>query len=208
MPRNPTGQQPSGDGQGQLAAIVLAAGESTRMGSNKLLLPWRDTTVLGQTLANVGATTIRTTIVVTGHNPEPIAAQAADAGFQVIHNPDYANGMLSSVQAAVRNLSSETEAVLIILGDQPMIGAAIIQALVNAYHHTNHGLVAPYYHGRRGNPVLIDRRYFEELLILPAGSAPRALVERHPDDIMAVVVDDESVLYDLDKPEDYERFKP
>lgn len=202
------GQPPSGDSQGQLAAIVLAAGESTRMGSNKLLLPWRDTTVLGQTLANVGATTIRTVIVVTGKNPEPIAALATNAGFQAVHNPDYANGMLSSVQAAVRYLPSEVQAVLIILGDQPMVSPTVIEALVDAYRHTDHGLVAPFFRGRRGNPVLIDRRYFEELLNLLAGLAPRVLLERHPDDIMAVAVDTETILQDLDKPEDYARFRP
>ncbi|HNS40490.1 MAG TPA: nucleotidyltransferase family protein, partial [Promineifilum sp.] len=188
--------------------VVLAAGESSRMGRNKLLLPWRDTTVLGQTLANMKASAVTDILVVTGHEREKAAAIAGDLAVRALHNDSYAKGMLTSAQAAVRHLPAATEAALVVLGDQPMVGPAIIDALLQAYAGSPRGLIAPVYRGRRGNPVLIDRRYFAELLALPPEAAPRALLQRHAGDIHYVEFDDDAILHDLDRPEDYERLRP
>jgi len=193
----------------RVAAVVLAAGESRRMGRNKLLLPWGNTTVLGRTLANVHAIGFHDVVVVTGHEREGITSEAGQSGsICLVHNQDYAKGMLASVQAAVHLLSESVEAVLVILGDQPMVGPAILDQLLAAYAAGPQGLVAPTYHGRRGNPVLIDRRYFAELLALPSNSAPRLLLDRHADDLRLLEVTDEAILHDLDRPEDYERWRP
>ena len=108
----------------------------------------------------------------------------------------------------VRALPASAEAILVMLGDQPMVTTDTIDRLLHAYAATPAGLVAPYYAGRRGNPVIIDRRYFDELLALPADAAPRALLARHTDDLLAVAVEDEAVLIDLDRPEEYERRRP
>jgi molybdenum cofactor cytidylyltransferase len=115
--------------------------------------------------------------------------------------------MLASVQTAVRALPSFIEAMLVILGDQPMVEAPIIDELLRAYAAGPQGLVAPTYRGARGNPVLIDRRYFAELLALPLDAAPRALLERHADDLRLVEVDSEAILIDLDRPEEYVRWR-
>ncbi len=207
----------------RVTAVVLAAGESRRMGTNKLLLPWGETTVLGRTLANVGAAAVHDVLLVTGHERERVEAMIARAweathadevgsvsGGQLptLFNHDYANGMLTSVQAAVRALPASADAILVMLGDQPMVTADTIDRLLYAYAATPAGLVAPYCGGRRGNPVLIDRRYFDELLALPADAAPRVLLARHTDDLLAVEVEDEAVLIDLDRPEEYERRRP
>lgn len=192
----------------RVTAIVLAAGESRRMGRNKLLLPWGETTVLAQTLANVQAAGAHDLVVVTGHESDRIAPLAAPAGAPIIHNSDYAQGMLSSVQTAVRSLPAAVDAVLVVLGDQPMVAPAIIDRLLAAYAASTAGLVAPAYLGQRGNPVLIDRRHFTELLALPPDDAPRALLQRHPGDLLLMPVDDEAILHDLDRPEDYERWRP
>ncbi len=207
----------------RVTAVVLAAGQSRRMGTNKLLLPWGETTVLGRTLANVGAAAVHDLLLVTGHERERVEATAArewaaaraDAlgiasGGQLptVYNRDYANGMLASVQAAVRALPASAAAILVVLGDQPMVTTDTIDRLLHAYAATPAGLVAPYYDGRRGNPVIIDQRYFDELLALPADAAPRALLARHTDDLLAVAVEDEAVLLDLDRPEEYERRRP
>ena len=193
----------------RVAAVVLAAGESRRMGCNKLLLPWDNTTVLGQTLDNVRAGAFDSMIVVTGHESEKVVRETGKFESIIkVHNLDYAKGMLTSVQAAVRALPDASEAVLVILGDQPMVGPVILDQLLAAYAAGPHGLVAPTFRGRRGNPVLIDRRYFAELLALPPEGAPRLLLERHAHDLRLVEVTDEAILHDLDRPEDYERWRP
>lgn len=213
--------QPVSEVWRRVTAVVLAAGESRRMGRNKLLLPWGEMTVLGRTLDNAQASAAHDVMVVTGHDRDKVEtivirpgrmplgeAAATTAGVQVTHNFDYANGMLTSVQAAVRALSPATEAILVVLGDQPMIEPAIYDRLLAAYAASPAGFVAPTYGDRRGNPVLIDRRHFAELLALPPDAAPRALLARHPDDVLTVAVDSEAVLHDLDRPEEYDRFRP
>ena len=192
----------------RVTAVVLAAGESRRMGRNKLLLPWDDTTVLGRTLANVAASNVADVLVVTGHNRHEIESVASRQDIVTTYNQSYAQGMLSSVQTAIRSLPAAVEAVLIMLGDQPLVPTQLIDELLQAYAASPHGLIAPIYEGRRGNPVIIDRRYFTELLALPEDSAPRALLQRHPDYLLLVEVENDAVLHDLDRPEDYERLRP
>ena len=220
-------EQPVGEVWRRVAAVVLAAGQSRRMGRNKLLLPWGETTVLGRTLDNVRASAVHNVVVVTGHEREKVEAivrrqeppfarsgslgrggASAAGDMQIVTNTDYANGMLASVQSAIPALPPTIDAILVVLGDQPMVGPETINRLLTAYAATPAGLVAPYSGGRRGNPVLIDRRYFAELMALPADAAPRALLARHPDDLLAVPVESEAVLHDLDRPEEYARLRP
>ena len=211
-------EQPVGEVWRRVTAVVLAAGESRRMGRNKLLLPWGESTVLGRTLANVRSAAVHDLMIVTGHEREQVEAIVGEPRrpqeenefpvTRVVPNPDYATGMLSSVQAAVRALPPTTEAILVILGDQPMVGPQTIDRLLTTYAAAPAGFVAPTYGGRRGNPVLIDRRHFAELMALPADAAPRALLARHAGDVLAVAVDSDAVLHDLDRPEEYARFRP
>jgi molybdenum cofactor cytidylyltransferase len=201
-------EQPVREVARRVAAVILAAGESSRMGRNKLHLPWGETTVLGRTLANVRAAAIHSALIVTGHEPEPVRALAAATGLPVVHNPDYRSGMLSSVQAAARQLTPEIDAMLVMLGDQPLVEPSVIERLLHAYAAGPQGLVAPVYRGARGNPVIIDRRYFSELLQLSPGDAPRTLLQRHPEDVRLVEVNSEAILIDLDRPDDYERWRP
>ena len=213
-------ERPVGEVWRRVTAVVLAAGESRRMGRNKLLLPWGETTVVGRTLANVRVSAVHDVVVVTGHEREKVetvvaaaerlhdASDTHTAGPHIVDNIDYANGMLATVQAAVRALPAASEAILVVLGDQPMVGPPTIDRLLTAYAGSPAGLVAPTYDGRRGNPVLIDRRYFAELLTLPPDAAPRVLLARYPDDLLAVPVDSDAILHDLDRPEEYERFRP
>lgn len=191
----------------RVAAVVLAAGESRRMGHNKLLLPWGDTTVLERTLGNMAASGASLVITVVGHERDQTEPMVSRYGSAVL-NQDYAKGMLSSVQAAVRALPAAVEAALVMLADQPLVSPDVIDVLLAAYAANPRGLVAPTYQGRRGNPVIIDRRYFAELLALPPEAAPRALLQRHPEDLLVVEVGSNAVLQDLDRPEDYKRLRP
>lgn len=192
----------------RVGAAVLAAGESRRMGHNKLLLPWQDRTVLEQTVENASGSHLNDYIVATGHQADAIRDLPMLAEARLVHNPDYQQGMLSSVQAAIRQAPADWSAVLVLLGDQPMVGSDIINRILDAYAQRPVGLVVPRFEGRRGNPVLIDRCYFDELLGLPVGSAPRVLLARHPEDIAWVEAGTEAVLADLDRPEDYARWRP
>lgn len=177
------------------------------MGRNKLLLPWDNTTVLDQSLTNVATSGVSSLVTVVGHEQELTRSIAGRYGPTLI-NRGYTKGMLSSAQMAVRALPPSIEAALIMLGDQPLVGPDVINALLAAYAANSRGLVAPAYQGRRGNPVIIDRRYFAELLALPPEAAPRALLQRHPEDVLLVEVASDTVLQDLDRPEDYERLRP
>ncbi|MEZ4646725.1 MAG: nucleotidyltransferase family protein, partial [Chloroflexota bacterium] len=203
-------EQPVREIHRRVAAVVLAAGESRRMGAaNKLLLPWGKTMVLGQVLAEVSGTAVYDTLIITGHEADTVAQIAAAHGMAAVHNPQYAAGeMLSSLQTAVRQLPPHVDAVLVILADQPLVTAAMMELLLAAYWQGTHDLIAPVYQGQRGNPVLIGRRFFPELLALPPGAAPRHLLRRHAAELHLVPMPDDAILLDMDDREAYERIRP
>ena len=193
--------------QRRATAVVLAAGQSKRMGQTKQLLPWGDTTVLGQVLRNVKKSAIHDILVISGHEAEKIEAIATAEGISTIHNPRYEFGeMLSSLQTAVTHLPPHIDAVLVILADQPQVTPSIIDQLLSAYWQGQNKLVAPVFNGQRGNPVLIDRMHFAELLDLPVGAAPRDLLKRYP--VQHVPVEMDAVLKDLDEWATYVRERP
>ena len=192
-----------------VVAVVLAAGEGSRMGHAKQLLPWGDSTLLGQTLHNLRKSSVQQIVVVTGYMAQEVAAIARRAGATVVHNAAYAEGeMLSSLQVAVAQLAPTCEAVLVMLADQPLVEPQVIDSLLAAFAESHEQLIAPVFKGRRGNPVLIGRRHFQELLALPRGAAPRDLLRRHKDAVHLVSVDSDSVLVDIDLPADYEAHRP
>lgn len=193
----------------RVTAVVLAAGESRRMGRPKQLLSWGETTILGRTLHNLQQSDVDDILVVSGHRAEEVAAIAHERGVRTVHNPDYAEGeMLSSLQAALPHLPRKADAVLVMLADQPLVDAPLINAILDAYRDGAADLVAPAYRGRRGNPVLIGRRYFDELATLPWGDAPRTLLRRHAAALHLVPVDSEAILLDIDRPQEYRRRRP
>jgi probable selenium-dependent hydroxylase accessory protein YqeC len=192
----------------RVTAVVLAAGESRRMGQTKQLLPWAGTTVLGQTLHNLQQSAVHDIVVVTGHEAEKVTAVAAAAGVESVYNPDYAAGeMLSSLQTAVRQLATNRVAVLVVLADQPLIGPEIIDLILHAYWQGRGRLIAPVHAGRRGNPVLIDRAYFPPLLALSQGAAPRDLLQQYQAQLHLVEVPSPTILHDLDSPKDYRQWQ-
>lgn len=179
------------------------------MGRAKQLLPWGEGTLLEQTLHNVFTSRVSQVIVVTGYRAADVAAVARHAGASVVHNPDYEAGeMLSSLQVALAHLSDDCQAILVVLADQPLIEAQTIDKLLAVFEQGQSQLIAPTFQGQRGNPVLIGRPYFKELRSLPRGAAPRQLLRRHAAELRLVAVDSESVLLDIDHPDDYEEHRP
>ncbi|MBN1318931.1 MAG: putative selenium-dependent hydroxylase accessory protein YqeC, partial [Anaerolineales bacterium] len=190
-----------------VAAIVLAAGRSLRMKGDvpKQLLPWRGKTVIRQVVDTLSALPLDSVLVVVGHRAEKVTTAVEGTRAQTVLNPDYETGeMLSSAKAGIRALDERIGGCLVVLGDQPWLEPAVVQELLNVYARNPCGLVAPVFQGQRGNPVLIDRRYWPELLALADGLAPRRLLEAHADDVCLVPVETGSIHKDLDTWDDYQ----
>lgn len=190
-----------------IGGIVLAAGLSSRMGQSKPLLPWlNDKTVIEHILEQVQRTTLAQIVVVTGYGGEQVAAKALALGIRALANPDFAQGeMLSSLKVGLLAQPEFISAALVILGDQPRIEASIVQQIIDAYTLGKGEIVAPVYQGQRGHPMLISRRFWDEILALPAGGAPREVIQQHRDVLFRIDVETDSVLSDIDTPEDYAR---
>jgi molybdenum cofactor cytidylyltransferase len=160
--------------------------------------------VLQQVVRSLKASPVDRVLVVLGHRSEEVAATLAGAGAEVVLNPRYREGMLSSVQKGAAAAHPETEWLLIALGDQPWLRPETVSRLLDAAAGSA-GIVVPSYGNRRGHPLLIHRRFREEIAGLPADGGLRELLRRHADAVRHVMVPDEEILRDMDTPEDYRR---
>jgi molybdenum cofactor cytidylyltransferase len=191
-----------------IAAIILAAGMSKRMGQPKLLLPWEGTTVLGKVIKTFKQAGIEYILVVTGGDRELVETNLTELATQFptrsVFNPEFAQAeMLSSLQRGLAALPSEAEAALIGLGDQPQVQARTVRRVCAAFVKSGAPLVVPSYQLRRGHPWLVARSLWGELIKLPPSQSPRSFLQRHASDIYYVNIDTPSILEDLDTPEDY-----
>ena len=185
--------------------MVLAAGESKRMGTPKLLLPFGEKTMIELLLEEVLRSKSDKTMVVLGAEKEKIERIISRLPVTTVVNTRYEEGMLSSIQAGFEALPDEVEAVLVCLGDQPLIPFSVMNKLIDAYKNTKKGIILPIYKKSRGHPILIDMKYKTEIRRVSPNIGLRALVHNHPQDVMEVEVDAPQILKDIDKPEDYMR---
>lgn len=186
-----------------IAAIILAAGRSSRMmGANKLLEKFADKSLIRtavETTIKSGAAPI---FVVIGHQSERIIAEIADLDVQYVVNPDFAEGLSTSLQAGLRALPEEVDGAIVMLGDMPLVTPTVLQKLMDAFRATPECLaVVPSYREKWGNPVLLARPLFYAACKLAGDSGARKLLEMHRDQVVAVIVSDEAVTIDLDTPE-------
>ena len=186
-------------------AIILAAGLSSRMVENKLLLPWTDDQpIISHVLNSYVAAEISTIALVTGRDAERVTTRLTDYPLTFVHNPNYAAGeILSSVKAGLSALPNDLDASFIQPADMPCTSADVIAQL--AAQHEKGFNVAPVYKGRRGHPVLLDRAFWGAVLELPADARPRAVIEKAREQLRLVDVDEKGVVMDLDTPEAYQR---
>jgi molybdenum cofactor cytidylyltransferase len=192
-----------------ISAILLAAGLSRRMGQPKLLLPWGGTTVLGQVVSTFAAAGTKEIVVVTGGAREQVerlmAELATDFPIRGVYNPEYARGeMLSSIQAGLAALDSHTCAALIGLGDQPQVLEDTVRRICAIFVQTRSPLVIPSFQNRRGHPWLAARPLWSKILALPISTTPRQFLNTYTGQVEYVAAD-QSILQDLDTPEDYTR---
>jgi molybdenum cofactor cytidylyltransferase len=195
-----------------IAAVILAAGQSKRMGQPKMLLPWGETTVLRQVLTTFAQIGVSEIVVVTGGAREAVEAEAARSAGKIplrcVHNPDFEGGeMLSSVQAGLAALGPEVAAALIGLGDQPQLSLESARKVVAAAEAPGARLLVPSYNLRRGHPWLVERSLWNEILALQAPQTLRDFLNSQAGGIRYVEAD-QTILKDLDTPEDYQRERP
>jgi molybdenum cofactor cytidylyltransferase len=186
-----------------ISAVVLAAGKSVRMGSQKMLMPWGDTTVLGkviQTLQNAGMDDV---VIVTNAS---IAHSISNLQLPITINN---NGeMLTSIQAGLQTLKPSAEAALICLGDQPQVEEGSVRNVCEAFLKNKSNLVVPSYQMRRGHPWIAARALWDDILALRAGQSMREFMNARANEIEYVNVDTPTILQDVDTPEDYLKYKP
>ena len=207
----------------KIVALVLAAGESRRMGEPKQLLPWGNHTIIEQIVGTLLQSPVDEIVVVVGHRADEVIAKLPNPKYQIpnsnspthphphtpIHaivNPAYRDGMLSSIQCGIASLGADVRAALIVLCDQPQLKAVTVATLRSAFEQSDYGIVVPSYAMRRGHPLLLDvRKYRAEILAINGAPGLQQILRDHPDDILHVPFDDASVLADVDTREDYER---
>lgn len=192
-----------------ISAVVLAAGQSARMGKPKMLLPWGKTTVIGKVISTLTEAGLSDVYVVTGGAQAELEKLLDTHPVHLVFNDQFMNGeMLTSVQVGLSNIEREIDAILIVLGDQPQIETLVVQAVIERYRSTAHELVVPSYRMHRGHPWLLGKSYWIEVLGLHPPFTLRDFLNEHNGDIDYVNVDTPSVVQDLDTREDYHRYKP
>ena len=186
-----------------IAALVLAAGESRRMGdANKLTIPVDGTPMVARVVDALQQSRAQRVIVITGHQPERIKEALSGRDVEFVHNPDYAEGIGSSVRMGITALDDDADGALVALGDMPWVNTEVINRLVDAFTTDRElSIFIPMFGGKRGNPVLWGARHFSELLALSGDVGGKALFERHATAICYVNVESASVNTDVDTPD-------
>ncbi|MEP0804932.1 MAG: nucleotidyltransferase family protein [Chloroflexota bacterium] len=191
-----------------ISAVILAAGESKRMGQPKMLLPWENGTVLTHVITVFREAGVEDIVVITGGAREQVEGLVSELGVRTVFNEAFqTGGMLSSIQCGIRALTRQTQAVLIGLGDQPQVQAGSVRRVCEAFLETKSNLVVPSYRMRRGHPWLAARPLWDALLKMKPPASPRDFLNAHAADIRYVDVDDPNILADLDTPEEYRRWR-
>jgi molybdenum cofactor cytidylyltransferase len=195
----------------RVSAVILAAGTSSRMGQPKQLLPMGKSTMLAQTIENLFAASLAEIILVLGSSAEAIQGDLSRpvlARLSVVLNHSYEQGIAGSLRVGISSVDPCSSAALIVLGDQPFIQAQTVDQIVQGYRLSGAKIALPVYQGRRGNPVLLDRALFPEVMALQGDVGAKAIFSRHLEEIVNVEVEDRGILLDVDEPADYQRLNP
>jgi molybdenum cofactor cytidylyltransferase len=188
----------------EIWAIILAAGASTRMKRQKLLLPFNGKTIIETVAENVRQSVNSNVMVVLGSHREQIREQFVNFNVKFCVNENYPDGMLSSVICGFRALPKEAKAALIFLGDQPQIPSLVTDLVIETWQKTGKGIIIPTFNGRRGHPVLIETKYKIEIKKLDPQKGLRLLSEKFKDDVFEVECNIPEILRDIDTPEEYQ----
>jgi len=187
-----------------LTAVILAAGESKRMGSPKALLLYNDRTFLEHLLDITRHPKIGAQLIVLGAGAEAISKQVGLKPEMVVINPDWESGQLSSIKTAVKSIGSKpTDGVLLCLVDHPLITSSLVHELVETFHRVGKAIVVPTFHGKRGHPVIFGSKLFPELLEAPEETGARSVVWKHASEVHEVPTGEEGIILNLNDPETF-----
>ncbi|MBU4317510.1 MAG: nucleotidyltransferase family protein [Proteobacteria bacterium] len=187
----------------RFSAILLAAGYSSRMGSFKPLLFLGKNTIIEGVIALFRASGIDDIRVVVGHNKEALLPVLKHQAVTPVENPDFHQGMFSSVQAGVSRLAPDTDAFFIMPGDMPLVQPATIQYLMAQYEETPNRIIRPLYQGKKGHPPLIPFSMAETILNDRGDGGLREILNHHRDRASEIEVQDPNILLDMDRPQDF-----
>jgi len=189
------------------SAVILAAGTSTRMGSVKQLLRLDDRPLLQHVLDNVRASAVQEIVLVLGAAGEAIQREIDTLGLRVVINENYLQGMGTSLKAGLCAVDELSQAAIIVLADQPFVQPATLDQLIAEHQRSKAQVVIPTYRGFRGNPVLLDRSVFPEVMALTGDIGCRAIFGDHLEGIVKLPVDDVGILLDIDRKADLEALR-
>ncbi len=186
-----------------VAALVLAAGRSTRMGTaNKLIADVNGRPMVRCVVDAARASQVDSVFVVTGFEPDRVEAALSGSYAVLVHNPDYATGLSTSLRRGVAALPEAVDGVVICLGDMPRVSAAVIDRLIAAFDPLEgRAICVSTWQGKRGNPVLIARRFFAEIQAISGDLGAKSLIGEYPEAVCEVAMPDDSVTHDVDTPE-------
>jgi CTP:molybdopterin cytidylyltransferase MocA len=188
-----------------IAAVILSAGESSRMGRPKALLPIGGQTFIEKIVTALREAGLENIVVMLGHNAEAMRQEIAHLPVTALVNSGYQKGQLSSLQIAVRHLLADNNChgMLVHLVDHPYINAELVNRLIERFDHSGKLIVVPRFHGKRGHPVIFARSLFDELLKAPLDQGAKAVVNAHRQETLEVDTADEGITLDIDTPELY-----
>jgi molybdenum cofactor cytidylyltransferase len=188
-----------------IVAVILSGGESSRMGRPKALLPIEGERFIERIVGVLKDSRAARIIVVLGHNADDLRLQIQQLPVEILSNPDYKKGQLSSLQVAIRHLQSDADcdALLVHLVDHPFIDGALVDRMIDQFYSSRKAIVIPTHQGRRGHPVIFARRLFAELLAAPMDQGAKAVVNAHREETLELATDKQGVTLDIDTPELY-----
>jgi molybdenum cofactor cytidylyltransferase len=191
-----------------LTALVPAAGMSTRLGRNKLLLSFKGKPLIAHAADTLLASAVDEIIVILGYEADQVRAAIGERRVRFVENRDYAEGLSSSVRAGFAAIPSEATAIMIYLADQPLLEAGDVNYLIRAFAEagaSNKSIVVPFFRGQRGNPVIVNASYKASVLTLAGDTGCRRVIKQNPDQVITVEMETDHVVRDIDTMEEYER---
>jgi molybdenum cofactor cytidylyltransferase len=188
-----------------IVAVVLSAGESSRMGRPKALLPIGNQNFIERIVAALKQSQAGRILVVLGHNADEMRQQIEHLGIDIVINPQYKKGQLSSLQSAIRSIEKDDDCdgLLVHLVDHPYIDVRLVDLMIQRFYKTKRLIVVPRHHGKRGHPVIFSRELFGELLTAPIDEGAKAVVNAHRQETLEIEWQDQGITVDIDTPELY-----
>lgn len=195
-----------------ITAVILAAGEGSRMGTLKQLLPWKDSTILETVIKNIADSRfvddeIRVVLGAEADRVEAVLKDWKEERLKILRNNNYQEGMLTTVRQGLKNIPDATEYIMLALGDQPLISTDIFNMVLEECLSQRPEIMVPVVNRRRGHPLLINSNLISEIYDLKTEGGLRNLLQKYPDKIYHFEIDDESIIIDLDYYNEYQKYK-